>query len=331
MAECFYDALSEKDSMTSKPVLSVVIPCFNEEEALPHTLQQLMSLLQRLKADGVIDARSYVCLVDDGSRDHTWTLIHHACLEHPTEIRGIKLAGNVGHQNALYAGLVQQVGKCDASISLDADLQDSTEAIVDMIRAYVQEGADLVYGVRRSRTKDTVFKRETAQWYYRLLRWLGADIIQDHADFRLMSQRALKILAQYQEVQLFLRGLVRLFGLKESLVYFDREERLHGTSKYTLKKMLSLALTGITSLSTRPLRIITLMGMLCLGVALSMGVWVIHAWMVGQSISGWTSLVCIQLFFFGTIILSLGVVAEYIGRIYIETKSRPRYFIEQEC
>lgn len=309
--------------------LALVVPCYNEQEALPHTLPLLVNLLNNLQAEALVSADSYLVLVDDGSQDLTWRLIHSACEQYPKQVTGLKLAGNVGHQNALYAGLVAQIDRCDAAISLDADLQDDVAVIRNMVVAYLEQHADLVYGVRKARNKDSWFKRSTARCYYKILRWLGADIIEDHADFRLMSAKALRILREYQEVQLFLRGIVRLFGMKEAVVQFDRDERLHGQSKYTLKKMLSLAFTGITSLSIRPLRVIMLLGITCTTIALLVFAWAVSSWLQGVSVSGWTSIICVQLFFFGIILFCLGVIAEYIGRVYIETKRRPRYMIEQ--
>jgi glycosyltransferase involved in cell wall biosynthesis len=312
------------------PIIALVVPCYNEEDAFPYALQELLSTLRKLTETGNISDKSYLFFIDDGSSDRTWQLIERAHVDHPGRVRGLKLARNAGHQNALLAGLTAQIGKTDATISLDVDLQDDISVIEQMIDRFVHQDADIVLGVRAARPSDTVFKRTTAAWYYRLLRWLGTDIIPDHADFRLMSDRALRALAQFGEVHVFLRGLVTQLGFKRELVYFDRAQRLHGETKYSTPKMLALAVNGITSFSVRPLRVITAAGFLLFAAFLAVAVWVLVAWAAGETIQGWASVMLIFLLVSSFQTLALGVIGEYVGKTYFEAKSRPRYIVEKE-
>ena len=317
--------------MTVKqPIIALVIPCYNEQDAIPRALEELLSTLKRLIDASKISNKSYLFFIDDGSNDRTWPLIEQGHVDHPGQVRGLKLARNAGHQNALLAGLIAQIGRTDATISLDVDLQDDVSVIEQMIDYFVRRDADIVLGARATRETDTVFKRTTASWYYRLLRWLGADIIPHHADFRLMSERALRALAQFGEVNVFLRGLVTQLGFKREVVYFDRAPRLHGETKYSLPKMLALAVNGITSFSVRPLRVITVAGLILFATFIVVAVWVVIAWMAGETIQGWTSVMVVFLLVSSFQTLALGVIGEYVGKTYFEAKSRPRYIVEKE-
>jgi glycosyltransferase involved in cell wall biosynthesis len=310
----------------SQPVLGLVIPCFNEKEVLGETNRRLIRLLEDMKIGGLIADRSAIFYVDDGSQDDTWKLIEGLSKEH-TEIGGIKLSCNRGHQNALLCGLLNAPG--DILISVDADLQDDLSVIPEMVRLHLQ-GKDVVYGVRRSRAVDSVFKRFTAEGYYRLLKSLGVDIVFNHADFRLLSRKAINALSEYGEVNLFLRGLVRLVGLSSSIVEYDRAERFAGKSKYPIKKMLSFAWQGITSFSTTPLKLITAAGLLVSLVSLGFSFWAFGINLfTDKTLPGWTSTV-IPLYLLGGVqMLSLGIIGEYTAKIYLESKRRPRFFIEQ--
>ncbi len=314
-------------SPSSAPaILTVVVPCFNEEAVLPVTAEALAGLFSRLMAEAKIDARSKIVFVDDGSTDGTWPLIDKLAAENPL-YGGIKLSSNRGHQNALLCGLLNVDG--DAIVSIDADLQDDINAIDEMLHAY-RAGADIVYGVRAHRNSDTLFKRTSAWLYYRFLRSLGVNAILDHADFRLMSRRAVEALRQYGEVNLFLRGIVPQLGFKSRVVSYDRKVRAAGKSKYPLPKMLALALEGVTSFSIRPLRWITICGILLSLISFFFGLWAIGVRLAGGSyVPGWASTV-IPLYFLGGIqMLSLGIVGEYLGKVYLETKRRPRFIIEE--
>lgn len=306
--------------------LSIVVPCYNEEEVLPETVSRLRGFLDRLTASALITRDSEVILVDDGSRDRTWELIR-ASHEQDARIRGVKLSGNRGHQTALIAGLFAAEG--DAIVSIDADLQDDIGAIEAMMNAYLQ-GNEIVYGVRKSRSVDTVFKRGTAEWYYRILGMLGVRIVHNHADFRLMSRRALEALKAYSEVNLFLRGIVPLIGFRSTSVYYDRGERFAGESKYPLRKMLALAADGITSFTAFPLRLIAVMGMLVSALSVVMIVWVLWVKFTHpEAVPGWASSVIPVYFLGGIQLLSIGVLGEYVAKLYFEAKRRPRYFIEE--
>jgi glycosyltransferase involved in cell wall biosynthesis len=273
---------------------------------------------------------SYLLFVDDGSADRTWSLIEEASCVHRGRIHGLKLSRNVGHQNALLAGLLTQVGKVDATISLDADLQDDIEIIATMIDRFREDGAEIVFAVRKDRSSDSWFKRSMADLYYRLLGWLGAEVIPHHADFRLMSDRAIRALSQFGEVHVFLRGLVLQLGFKSAIVEFERLPRLAGETKYTLAKMLGLALNGITSLSVRPIRLVALLGVILFVIFMGMSIWVFVTWLLGHTVQGWTSVMLLFLLIAAFQTCALAVIGEYVGKIYFEAKSRPRYIVEKE-
>lgn len=305
--------------------IAIVVPCYNEEEMLPETTRQLLGIAERLKTECLADAT--LLYVDDGSRDRTWELIRAHAAENPC-VHGLKLAHNRGHQQALWAGLDWASEHADAAISIDADLQDDVEAILSMVREF-QNGKDIVYGVRKVRTTDTWFKRVTAQGFYRFVKWLGGDILYNHADFRLMSRRALKALQEFPERNMFLRGMVYSLGFPHSVVYYDRRERLAGESKYPLGKMLSFALDGITSFSVKPLRYIVYLGLFFILIALAAIVYALVSYFQGHVVPGWSSLLVSLWFIGGAILLAVGIIGEYVGKIYSEVKRRPRYFIEQ--
>ncbi len=306
------------------PRLCIVVPCYNEEEALPASNKELLATLRRLIENGLAAEDSCVLYVNDGSRDATWPLIEALVEQNPGMVAGLNLAGNVGHQNALMAGLEQAAQISDVTVSIDADLQDDTLAIDRMIEKYA-EGSDIVYGVRQSRATDTWFKRNTALGFYRLMRKLGVKSEFNHADFRLMSRRAVEQLMKYQEENLFLRGIVPLLGYKQDRVYYDRKERTAGESKYPLKKMLAFAADGITSFSIKPVRMVALIGCLFLLVALGIGVYVAVRHFGGHTTEGWSSMVLSIWFCSGVILIGMGIVGEYVGKIYSEVKRRPRY------
>ena len=308
-------------------VLYIVVPCYNEEEVLPETAKRLKAKLSALTAAGKISPESRVLFVNDGSRDKTWEEI---CALHRAEavFSGVDLSRNRGHQNALLAGLMTAMERCDMAISMDADLQDDVDAVDAMVDKY-HEGCDIVYGVRSSRKKDTFFKRFTAEGFYRVMNALGAETVFNHADYRLMSRRALEGLAQFREVNLFLRGIVPMIGYNTAVVEYERGERFAGESKYPLKKMLSFAMEGITSLSTKPIRYVTALGVLVFIVAIAMLIYSVVRWALGETILGWASLICSIWAIGGLILLSLGVIGEYIGKIYLETKGRPRFLIRE--
>ena len=307
--------------------LYIVVPCYNEEEVLPETSKRLKAKLEQLMAAGKISEKSRVLFVNDGSRDRTWDLISALHGQSPL-FCGVDLTRNRGHQNALLAGLMTAKDRADAVISMDADLQDDVEAVDQMVDKYL-EGVDIVYGVRSSRKKDSFFKRTTAEGFYRVMNALGAETVFNHADYRLMSKRALEGLAQFREVNLFLRGIVPMIGYRTDVVEYERGERFAGESKYPLKKMLSFAMEGITSLSVKPLRMITGLGFLIFLVSLVMIVYNLVRWAMGDTVTGWASLACSLWALGGLIMLALGVVGEYIGKIYMETKDRPRFLIAQ--
>ncbi len=307
--------------------LMVVIPCYNEEEVLPETSRRLVEKMDSLVKKGLITPDSRVLLVNDGSRDRTWEMITELHKQNPL-FEGVKLSRNRGHQNALLAGLMTARNRCDISISMDADLQDDMDAMDRFIEKY-NEGCDVVYGVRNKRDTDTFFKRETALMFYRLMKGLGVDITFNHADYRLMSNRALNALAQFGEVNLFLRGLAPLVGFQSDIVTYDRSERFAGESKYPLKKMLAFAIDGITSFSVKPLRLITTVGMGIFVVSLLMLLYTLISWITGQTVVGWTSTLASIWMIGGIQLLSLGIIGEYVGKIYNETKHRPRFIIER--
>lgn len=309
------------------PVLSIVIPCYNEEEVLPETVSRLTELLQRDIANNKIASDSHILLVDDGSKDGTWHLISELGKEN-LHIKGLRLAHNRGHQFALLAGLENANG--DAIVSIDADLQDDISVISTMIEAY-KKGNDIVYGVRASRKTDTFFKRNTAQGYYWLLKKLGVDIVYNHADFRLMSRKTIEALKNYGEVNLFLRGIIPTLGFRTTQVTYTRSERFAGESKYPLKKMLALALEGVTSFSIAPLRLISGLGFAIFVISMMVSMWAVYTYlMTDDAIPGWTSSVLPMYLLGGVQLLSLGMIGEYVAKTYMETKRRPRYLIMTE-
>ena len=309
-------------------VLYIVVPCYNEEPILRDSADKLCAKLNSLITDGAVSDGSRILFVNDGSKDSTWEIISELCSESDL-INGISLAHNKGHQNALLAGLMVAKEHADIVVSLDADLQDDINAIDAMIEKY-HEGCDIVYGVRNKREKDSFFKRFTAESFYKLMNLMGADTVYNHADYRLMSKRALENLAQYKEVNLFLRGIVPMLGYKTDCVYYERGERLAGESKYPLKKMLAFAWEGITSLSTTPIKMISVGGGLVFLVSLVMMIYSVIRHVIGATVVGWSSLIVSLWMIGGLILLSIGIVGEYIGKIYLETKARPRYIIEEE-
>lgn len=313
--------------MNEKPVVYFVIPCYNEEEVLPETVKRLTAKLDQMRKDGLAGETSRMLLVDDGSKDKTWALISAYHKENPY-VEGVKLAHNRGHQNALLCGLMTAKARCDCAISLDADLQDDTDVLDEFVRKYL-DGCDVIYGVRNKRDTDTWFKRTTAEGYYKVLKALGVDIVFNHADYRLMSKRALEGLSEYREVNLFLRGIVPLIGYRSDYVYYDRHERFAGESKYPLKKMIALALDGITSFSVKPLKLISNLGILISILSVFGLLYALISYFAGWAVSGWTAIVCSIWLLGGLQMLCLGVVGTYIGKIYSEVKDRPRYRIEQ--
>lgn len=303
-----------------------MVPCFNEEEVLPETARRLTELLQRMVAGSCVAAESQVVFVDDGSRDHTWEMIEALASTDP-RVGGIKLSRNRGHQNALLAGLY--TCEADVVLSVDADLQDDIQVIPEMIQAYAR-GAQVVYGVRKDRSSDGLFKRATAQGFYRLMNALGVESIYNHADFRLMSRQAVEALKSFREVNLFLRGMVPLIGFKSAIVYYTRSERFAGESKYPLRKMIALALDAVTSFSVAPLRFITALGFLVFLWSAGMGAWTLWVRLfTDRAVPGWTSTLLPIYLLGGLQILCIGVIGEYLGKVYQETKARPRYIIEK--
>ncbi len=312
----------------SQTKLLIVVPCYNEQEVLHETTRQLTALVEELSQRQKI-ALGRILYVDDGSRDRTWPLIEEMAAAHDT-VMGLKLAHNVGHQQALWAGLEWAAeSEFDATVSIDADLQDDIRSIEEMVDRFA-EGFDVVYGVRKERKTDTFFKKHTAQLFYKLMQTMGGDVVYNHADFRLMSRRSLRALVAHPERNLFLRGMVRQIGFPSTSVYYDRKERMAGESKYPLSKMLNFAIDGITSFSVKPLRMITTFGLLFILVAVGIICWALYAFAAGHTIPGWTSLLISLWLIGGAILTAIGIIGEYIGKIYKEVKRRPRYFIERE-
>ncbi|SFC35555.1 glycosyltransferase family 2 protein [Butyrivibrio sp. YAB3001] len=307
--------------------LFCVIPCYNEQEVLPETSKRLREKLESLIKNGKISDDSRIVFVNDGSKDDTWNIIEKLHQENPI-FQGINLSKNMGHQNALLAGLMTAKDLCDAAISMDADLQDDINAIDEMVDKF-NDGADVVYGVRSSRASDTFFKRFTAESYYKLVNALGAKTVYNHADFRLMSRRALLGLSEFGEVNLFLRGIVPMVGYRSETVYYERAERFAGESKYPLKKMLSFAVEGITSLSTKPIKLITGLGFFIFFVSILVFIYSLIRHFTGHTIPGWTTTVLSVWAIGGLMMISQGIIGEYIGKIYLETKNRPRFIIEK--
>ncbi len=308
--------------------LYTVMPCYNEEEVLPETMKRMLALYDKMKADKLISQSSRIVFVDDGSKDRTWELISQFEIEH-TEVCGVKLAHNAGHQNALYGGLMAIKDSCDCAISIDADLQDDINVIPDMVKKFRDEGCHVVYGVRNRRDTDTVFKRTTALGFYKLMRVMGVNMVYNHADYRLMSRDALSALSEFEERNLFLRGIVPLIGYKSDTVYYDRNERFAGKSKYPLKKMLSFAFDGITSFSINPIRLISTMGSIACVFAVIMAIYAVVQKLLGNTSAGWSSIMCSIWFLGGLQLLGIGLIGEYIGKMYKEVKRRPRYIIEK--
>lgn len=310
----------------SEPVVYLVIPCYNEEQVLPETVKRLTDKLHAMIHSGLADPESRMLFVDDGSRDETWSMIAEFCTQNEL-VSGVKLAHNRGHQNALLAGLMTARELADCAISLDADLQDDVDVLDEFVRKY-REGCDVVYGVRNKRDTDTAFKRATALGFYRFMEILGVDVVYNHADYRLMSRRALDALSEYREVNLFLRGLVPLIGYRSAVVKYDRHERFAGESKYPLKKMLAFAVDGITSFSVKPLKLIFNLGVLssCIGLVGTVWAAVAH---FAAGWAGWLAAFWSLWLLGGLILLCMGVLGTYVGKIYAEVKARPRYKIEE--
>ncbi|MDD7317347.1 MAG: glycosyltransferase family 2 protein [Prevotella sp.] len=317
---------SQDNGKAGSPLaLYIVVPCYNEQEVLPETVERLQTLCTRLAQEA--DTTAKILFVDDGSRDATWALISKICDERDN-VAGLKLAHNAGHQNALWAGLEAVVDRCDAIVTIDADLQDDENVIVDMAKM-VAEGKDIIYGIRKERRTDTPFKRLTAQYFYQLMRMAGSDIIYNHADFRMMTRRAVCALLSMPERNMFLRGMVRTLGFNEGSVYYDRTARFAGESKYPLKKMIGFAIDGITSFSIIPLRLITLSGFVFTIVAALIIIYSLIEHASGNTLPGWTSLAVSIWFVGGALLIAIGVLGTYMGKIYQETKRRPRYFTDK--
>lgn len=310
-----------------QPILYIVVPCFNEEEILSLTNSRLIDLLHGMAADELVSAESRICYVNDGSCDATWEIITKLSQQYE-EIVGISLARNYGHQNAVFAGMSRMKDSADAIITIDADLQDDINVIPSMVEHF-RNGCDIVYGVRKERKTDTAFKRLTAQMFYKTMESLGVETVYNHADFRLMSKRAVEQLCSFPERNLYLRGIIPLLGYKTSKVYYNREERAAGESKYPLRKMLALAADGITSFSVKPIRIMLFSGVFMLIVAAVIFLYVLVSLFMARSVAGWTSIMLSLWFIGGMVITCLGVVGEYIGKIFMEVKRRPRYNIEE--
>lgn len=306
--------------------LYIVVPCYNECEVFPFTVKELTNLLSNMISNNKISDKSRILFVDDGSRDNTWELISNEFVVNKY-VCGLKLAGNVGHQNALFAGLMAAKDNCDITVSIDADLQDDTNSIIEMVDKYYN-GFDIVYGVRSSRKKDTFFKRTTAQSFYKFMSKMGVKTVYNHADFRLMSSRAVEQLSNYPERNMFLRGIVPLIGYKTDCVYYERKERLAGESKYPLKKMVSFAFDGITSFSIKPINFIFTLGIIIILCSLLAAIYVLIAYFCGKTAPGWTSLMLSIWFIGGVQLVSVGLIGQYIGKIYVESKHRPRYNTE---
>ena len=307
------------------PRLIIVIPCYNEQEVLPITAPQFLAKINQLAAEGLISGDSRVMFVNDGSKDDTWNIIQQLADQDEHYI-GIAQSRNRGHQNAVLAGLLEAKDMCDITISIDCDGQDDINAMDEMVKAYL-EGCEIVYGVRSKRDTDTFFKRFTAESFYKLLNSMGAEVVFNHADYRLISSRALQELAKFKEVNIFLRGMVPLVGFKSTSVYYERSERAAGKSHYPLSKMLALAFDGITSLSIKPIKMIIGMGVIVAFISFIGIIWAVVEAILGKTVMGWASTTCIICFLSGVQLISVGVIGEYIGKIYMEVKQRPRYII----
>lgn len=310
------------------PVLYIVIPCYNEQEVLPITAPQFLGKLTQLIGEGKIADSSRILFVDDGSKDKTWEIISRLSAE-DIHFTGIQQSRNRGHQNAVLAGLMEAKDICDITISIDCDGQDDLNAMDEMVDCYL-DGCQIVYGVRKKRDTDTFFKRTTALGFYKVLNMFGVESVYNHADYRLVSSQALQAFADFKEVNLFLRGMFPLVGFKSTSVYYDRQERLAGESHYPLSKMINLAIDGITSLSTKPLRMITVLGMIVALISFVGVIWSFIQALLGMTVAGWASMTCIICFVSGVQLVGIGVLGEYIGKIYLEVKARPRYIISQK-
>ena len=308
-------------------VLYLVIPCYNEEEVLPETSKRLTAKLGAMIEMGLISQDSKIVFVNDGSKDHTWQLIRQYHEENPM-IQGINLSRNKGHQSALLAGLMTVKEYCDMAISMDADLQDDVDAIDQFVEKYY-EGCEVVYGVRSERKTDSLFKRASAQGFYKLMLHMGVEIVYNHADYRLMSRRALDEMEGFKEVNLFLRGIVPLIGFQSGVVTYERHERFAGESKYPLKKMLNFAFDGITSFSVKPIRMVTTLGIIIFAISILMLIYFLITWCIGWTVPGWTSIVVSVWAIGGLQLLAIGIIGEYIGKIYMETKARPKFIVQE--
>jgi glycosyltransferase involved in cell wall biosynthesis len=309
------------------PVLYIVVPCYNEEEALPFSSKRLKELLNDLTEKGLALPESRIALVDDGSKDKTWAVISelHAKDE---RFEGVKLAHNAGHMNALWAGMTMVQDKCDCLVTIDADLQDDVNAIYGFLESY-RAGADVVYGVRSNRDTDTAFKRMTAQGFYKMMKLMGVETVYNHADYRLLSRRAVKALLGFGEVNMFLRGMVPMLGFQTATVYYERGARVAGESKYPLKKMLGLAVDGVTSFSNKPIRYVTLVGFLCALLGIVMAIYAIVTRIAGHTVEGWASLMMSVWLIGGIQLIAMGMIGEYIGKIYMEVKRRPKFILDE--
>lgn len=309
-----------------EPVLTIVVPCFNEEDVLPETIHQLDLFVKELISEQLVSNKTKILFVDDGSKDRTWEIIYKAGLRNE-HVRGIKLSRNVGHQNALLAGLFAAKVPSDCVVSIDADLQDDVQVIREFIQKF-NEGNEIVYGVRKRRDTDTIFKRSTAQGFYKVMKRLGVDLVYNHADFRLMSKRALMELEGFKEVNLFLRGIVPLLGFRSDIVYYDRKERQAGETKYPLKKMLAFAFDGITSFSVSPIRFVLMIGFVSFFLSLLFGVYFLMLKTLGETQTGWTSLITSIWLIGGLQLIAIGLIGEYVGKIYKESKQRPKFIVD---
>lgn len=314
--------------MIKKPILYIVVPCYNEEDVLPVTAPMFKAKIEELTKGGLVDGGSRILFVNDGSKDQTWEVLTDLCNADPV-FAAIKLSRNRGHQNALLAGLMEAKEHADITISIDCDGQDDISAMDEMVKAY-HDGCEIVYGVRNDRASDTFFKRTTAQGYYRILNALGGEVVYNHADYRLVSSRVLNELANYKEVNLFLRGMFPMIGFKSTCVEYSRHERLAGSSKYPLSKMFALAFDGITSFSVKPIRIITALGGITVLLSIVLIIYALISWVTGHVVVGWASSFIGTTLIGGIQLISLGVIGEYVGKIYMETKGRPRYIIEDK-
>lgn len=319
--------VNEQNTNNNPPILYIVVPCYNEEQVLPITAPIFKNKEQSLIRANLVDGKSRILFVNDGSKDHTWEILSELCSKDPA-FCAIKLSRNRGHQNALLAGLMEAKDFADITISIDCDGQDDIDVMDEMVRQY-HDGCEIVYGVRNDRTSDTFFKRTTAQGYYKILNVLGGEVVYNHADYRLVSSRVLNELVKYKEVNLFLRGIFPMIGFKSTCVEYSRHERLSGSSKYPLRKMLTLAFDGITSFSVKPIRIITGLGAVTVLFSLILIIYALVSWTTGQVVPGWSSSFIGTTLIGGIQLVSLGVIGEYVGKIYMETKGRPRYIVEE--